>query len=101
EDSLIKPGGDGVYIADGRVDIARVEELLGVDLLPDEDEETADTLAGLVFKMVGRVPARGEIIRHGSGLEFEILESDPRRVKRLRITAKKSDQKESVPEARE
>jgi CBS domain containing-hemolysin-like protein len=101
EDSLIKPAGDGVYVADGRVDIARVEELLGVDLLPDEDEETADTLAGLVFKMAGRVPARGEIIRHVSGLEFEILESDPRRVKRLRITAKKSDQKESVPEARE
>ena len=90
DESLIKPAGDGVYVADGRVDIARVEELLGVDLLPDEDEETADTLAGLVFKMAGRVPARGEIIRHGSGLEFEILESDPRRVKRLRITAKKA-----------
>ncbi|MBC8036445.1 MAG: HlyC/CorC family transporter [Rhizobiales bacterium] len=88
EGSLIKPAGDGVYVADGRVDIARVEELLGVDLLPDEDEESADTLAGLVFKMAGRVPARGEIIRHGSGLEFEILESDPRRVKRLRITVK-------------
>ncbi len=98
EDSLIKPAGDGVYVADGRVDIARVEELLGVDLLSDEDVETADTLAGLVFKMAGRVPARGEIIRHDSGLEFEILESDPRRVKRLRITAKKSEeQKEPAP----
>ncbi len=88
DESLIKPAGDGVYVADGLVDIARVEELLGVDLLPDEEEESADTLAGLVFKMAGRVPARGEIIRHPSGLEFEVIESDPRRVKRLRITAK-------------
>ncbi len=48
----------------------------------------ADTLAGLIFKIAGRVPARGEIIRHGSGLEFEILESDPRRVKKLKIDVK-------------
>ena len=92
EENLIKPVGDGIYVADGRVDIARLEELLSVDLLSDEDEEEADTLAGLVFKMAGRVPARGEIIRHENGVEFEILESDPRRVKRLRITAKKSNE---------
>jgi CBS domain containing-hemolysin-like protein len=98
EENLIKPAGDGIYVADGRVDIARLEELLNVDLLSDEDEEEADTLAGLVFKMAGRVPARGEIIRHDSGLEFEILESDPRRVKRLRITAKKAEG-EKAPEA--
>ncbi len=91
EENLIKPAGEGVYVADGRVDIARLEELLSVDLLSDEDEEEADTLAGLVFKMAGRVPARGEIIRHDSGLEFEILESDPRRVKRLRIRGKKAE----------
>ena len=89
EENLIKEQGEGVYVADGRVDIARLEELLHVDLLSDEDEEEADTLAGLVFKMAGRVPARNEIIRHESGIEFEILESDPRRVKRLRITVKK------------
>ena len=91
EDNLIKPAGEGVYVALGRVDIARLEELLGVDLLPDDEEEEVDTLAGLIFKMAGRVPARGEIIRHSSGLEFEILESDPHRVKRLRITTKKPE----------
>ncbi|MGH6906518.1 MAG: hemolysin family protein [Aestuariivirga sp.] len=88
EDNLIKPAGEGVFVADGRVDIAKLEELLNVDLLSDEDDEETDTLAGLIFKMAGRVPARGEIIRHENGLEFEILESDPRRVKRLRIAAK-------------
>jgi CBS domain containing-hemolysin-like protein len=88
EDLQIRPVEEGVYSADGRVDIAQLEELLKVDLLSDEDEEEADTLAGLVFKIAGRVPTRGEIIRHESGLEFEILESDPRRVKRVRINAK-------------
>lgn len=88
EDLHIKPVDDNVYSADGRTDISALEELLGVDLLSDEDEEEADTLAGLVFKLAGRVPIRGEIIRHQIGIEFEIVDSDPRRVKRLRIHVK-------------
>ena len=88
EDLVIKPLEPNVYSADGRTDISALEQLLDVDLLSDEDEEEADTLAGLVFKLAGRVPTRGEIIRHESGIEFEIVESDPRRVKRLRINAK-------------
>jgi CBS domain containing-hemolysin-like protein len=91
EENLIKSIGDGVYAADGRVTIEKLEELLGVDFLAGADEEEADTLAGLIFKMAGRVPPRGEIVRHDSGLEFEIVESDPRRVKRLRITMKKPE----------
>jgi CBS domain containing-hemolysin-like protein len=88
EGNLIKPIGEGVYAADGRVTIEKLEELLGVDFLTGEDDEETDTLAGLVFKMAGRVPARGEIVRHDSGLEFEIVESDPRRVKRVKISAR-------------
>jgi len=88
EDNLIKPLGGGVYAADGRVAIEKLEELLGIDFLAGEEEEEADTLAGLVFKMAGRVPARGEIVRHDSGLEFEIVESDPRRVKRVKISSR-------------
>jgi CBS domain containing-hemolysin-like protein len=84
----IKSAGEGSYVADGRVDIAALEELVKIDLLSDEEEEEADTLAGLIFKIAGRVPARGEIIHHGSGLEFEILDSDPRRVKKLKIDVK-------------
>ena len=88
EDLAIKPVEDKIYAADGRVDLAGLEALLGVDLLPEDEEEEADTLAGLIFKIAGRVPTRGEIIRHDSGLEFEILDSDPRRVKRVRINAR-------------
>ncbi len=82
---LLKPIEEGVYVADARADIDDVEALLGVDLLPDEEEENADTLGGLVFSMLGRVPVRGELVPHSSGIEFEVLEADPRRVKKLKI----------------
>jgi CBS domain containing-hemolysin-like protein len=66
--------------------------MFNVDLLPDDQEDEADTLGGLIFEMAGRVPARGEIIKHSSGIEFEIMEQDPRRVKRVRIhLANKTD----------
>ncbi len=82
---MIRDGGKGVYLADARVSIEELEQLLGIDFLPDERDQDADTLGGLVFSMMGRVPVRGELIRHESGVEFEVLESDPRRVKKIRI----------------
>jgi CBS domain containing-hemolysin-like protein len=99
EDLEIKPVEEGIYLADGRVDLAQLEELLAVDFLPEDEEEEADTLAGLIFKIAGRVPSRGEIIRHESGLEFEILDSDPRRVKRVRINARNVSLPNSEPAA--
>ncbi len=89
DEKLIKRLDETTYVADARVQISEVDKLLGVDLLSDEDEDEADTLGGLIFAMAGRLPTRGEIIRHASGLEFEILQSDPRRVKRIRIHVKK------------
>jgi CBS domain containing-hemolysin-like protein len=87
EERMIRPAGDGVWIADARAPIEEVEALLGLDLLPDDEEEEADTLGGLVFTMLGRVPVRGELVRHASGLEFEIVEADPRRVKKIKLHA--------------
>jgi CBS domain containing-hemolysin-like protein len=72
-------------VASGRTPVEELEERLGQKLLKPEDEAEIDTLGGLVFTIVGRVPARGELIKHTSGVEFEILDADPRRVKRLRI----------------
>jgi CBS domain containing-hemolysin-like protein len=89
EEKLIKRQDENTYVADARVQISEVDKLLGVDLLSDEEEDEADTLGGLIFEMAGRLPARGEIIKHPSGVEFEILQSDPRRVKRIRIHVKK------------
>ncbi len=85
EEQLIRDLGKGVFVADARVPIEDVEALLKQPLLAEEEGEEADTLGGLIFAMLGRVPARGELVRHPSGIEFEVAESDPRRVKRIRI----------------
>jgi magnesium and cobalt transporter len=76
---------DGTLIADARTKIEDFEARCGTKVLPEDAEEEVDTLGGLVFTLAGRVPARGEIIAHPSGLAFEVLDADPRRVKRLRI----------------
>ncbi|PKU23325.1 hemolysin family protein [Telmatospirillum siberiense] len=75
---------DGVIEADARLPIEDLEARVG-PLLDDEDREDVDTLGGLVFFLAGRVPSRGELINHPSGLEFEVVDADPRRIKRLRV----------------
>ena len=76
---------DGTAIADARTRIEDFEARCGFKVLPPEAEEEVDTLGGLVFTLAGRVPQRGEVIEHPSGLSFEVLDADPRRVKRLRV----------------
>jgi len=71
--------------ADARAPVENLETMLDRVLLSDEEREDIDTLGGLVTQLAGRVPGRGEIITHGAGIEFEILEADPRRVRRLRL----------------
>jgi len=75
---------DGKFEADARVTLEEFRERTGFDLTRIEGEEEVDTLGGLVAASLGRVPVRGEVISH-AGLEFEILEADPRHAKRLRI----------------
>jgi hemolysin (HlyC) family protein len=89
EDLEIVPRGDG-FVADARVNLEDFKERTGVDLeavLEEAADEEVDTLGGVVVAILGRVPVRGEIVARG-GVEFEILEADPRRVKRLRIRAR-------------
>jgi CBS domain containing-hemolysin-like protein len=76
---------DGTLIADARTPIEMLEERQGIQLRPDDDQEEVDTLGGLVSTLAGRVPKRGEVIAHPSGVEFEVLEADPRHIKRLRV----------------
>jgi CBS domain containing-hemolysin-like protein len=72
-------------VADARTPIEDLEKHLALELVSGEQEEDIDTLGGLVFSIAGRIPARGELVRHPSGIEFEVLEADPRRIKKLRI----------------
>jgi CBS domain containing-hemolysin-like protein len=72
-------------VADARAPIEELEKQLGFALVSEEDREDIDTLGGLAFSIAGRIPARGERVRHPSGVEFEVLEADKRRIKKLRI----------------
>ena len=76
---------DGSLEADARVEVEELEKRLGLSLLDDERREDVDTLSGLIFTLLDRLPARGEVVRHPAGVEFEVLDADPRRIKRLRI----------------
>jgi CBS domain containing-hemolysin-like protein len=75
---------DGSVIADARIDIEHFEEKYSA-FLTEEERDEVDTLGGLVIYICGHMPARGEIITHSSGMTFEILEADPRRINRLKI----------------
>ncbi|MCC7272171.1 MAG: HlyC/CorC family transporter [Alphaproteobacteria bacterium] len=76
---------DGSFLIDGRAAVADVETRTGTPLRAEAEEEDVDTIGGLVAALAGRVPARGEIVRHASGAEFEVLDADLRRVRRLRL----------------
>ncbi|MEM9471943.1 MAG: hemolysin family protein [Pseudomonadota bacterium] len=88
KDELITRASETTWLAEARLEIEDAEETLGIKLLPVEEEEEADTLGGLIFHMLGRVPVRGELIKHDSGIEFEIIAADPRRVRRVAIHTK-------------
>jgi CBS domain containing-hemolysin-like protein len=97
EAPLIRQDARVGLVAEARTPIEDLERYLGVELVTPEQEEDIDTIGGLVFSLAGRIPARGELVRHPSGIEFEVLEADPRRIKKLRIH-KAQDGKESPTE---
>lgn len=84
EEPLLLKADAGALIADARVEIEDVEEKIGIPLDLDVHDEV-DTLGGLVFTMLGRVPKAGEVLHHPAGVDLEVLDADRRRVKKLRI----------------
>jgi len=85
ESALVLERANGVFEADGRAPINEVEEKLGKSLALPEHEDEFDTAAGLATALAARLPQRGEILRHPAGFDVEIVDADPRRVKRIRI----------------
>lgn len=78
--------GDGSCVSDARISIEEFEERFGQFMSDEDREEDIDTLGGFVFHLAGRVPSRGEVITHeDSPLEFEVIDADPRKIKRIRI----------------
>jgi magnesium and cobalt transporter len=77
----------GQYLAQAKTPLDEFEDAIGIHLTEDDeiDAEEIETLGGLVFMLAGHVPARGEVVRHPAGYEFEVIDADPRRIKRLRV----------------
>jgi magnesium and cobalt transporter len=85
EGALWKEEKPGVFLVQSTAPLDEFENVIGVRLRQDEEDDEIDTLGGLIFLRAGRVPARGEIVGHESGVEFEVVDADPRRLKRLRV----------------
>lgn len=84
EDPQIIENSDGTVLVDARLSLAKFEERYGA-LFTQSERDDSDTLSGLVFAIAGHIPARGEVITHSSGMAFEIVEADPRKISRLKI----------------
>ena len=85
DEPMITQAGEGVFVADARAEIDEVALMVGEGFTPGEHGEYVDSIGGLIFAALGRVPARGEVVQAIPGSEFHVLDADPRRVKRVRI----------------
>ena len=85
EEPMITETGDGVFVVDAKAEIDDVAEKIGSSFAAGEHGEQVDTVGGLIFAALGRIPARGEVVHAVPGFEFHVLDADPRRVKRVRI----------------
>jgi hemolysin (HlyC) family protein len=90
---------DGSIDALARAPIEDLEDMLQLTLVDRTEDDDSDTLGGLVFSLVGRIPQRGELISHPAGIEFEIRDADPRRIKRLHIHQETIAQKAASEES--
>lgn len=104
EGALVSRVDDRTLVASARAELAEVSAMLGTDLSRGHAAEDIDTIGGLIVTLAGRVPLRGELIAGPGGIEFEVMEADPRRLKRVRIHLPSSErrprrQKEQALEA--
>lgn len=84
-DNHIAKVNDKALDVNARIRIEQLARYLGHELITEENATEFDTLAGLISSKLGRVPARGEVVPHTGGLRFEILEADPRRIRKVRV----------------
>lgn len=100
EEAMIRQDPRLGLVADARTPIEDLEKYLEEQLASPEQEEEIDTIGGLVFSLAGRIPARGELVRHPGGIEFEVLDADPRRIRKLRIHTPRKNPETEGAEAR-
>jgi CBS domain containing-hemolysin-like protein len=89
EETLISKTGDDIWVVDAKAELDDIAREIGPDFDVREQSEDVDTIGGLIFSELGRVPARGEVVQALAGFEFHVTDADPRRVKRVRIVRKR------------
>jgi CBS domain containing-hemolysin-like protein len=94
EADMIQPLGKGVFVMDARADLDAVAKSLEIDFDALAAADEVDTIGGYVATLAGRVPVRGEIVPGPEGIEFEVTDADPRRIKRLRVTRRQPESSE-------
>ncbi|MEO3997572.1 hemolysin family protein [Mesorhizobium sp. CAU 1732] len=90
EEPMITKTDDGVFVVDAKAEIDDVAAVIGEAFAPGDHGEYVDTIGGMIFNTLGRVPIRGEVVQAIPGFEFHVLDADPRRVKRVRIVQGRS-----------
>ncbi len=88
EEVLMREIPGGKLHVDARLPIGELEDLLGLDFLSDDHDEDVDTLGGLVFKLAGHIPQKGDVVEHENGIHFEIVEGDARHIKNILVHRK-------------
>lgn len=89
DEAMFTRTSDDIFVADARVELEEIAEAIGDDFDVRDQIDEVDTLGGLLFSALGRIPVRGEVVQALPGFEFLILDADPRRIKRVRITRKR------------
>ncbi len=89
EEAMFSRVSDDVLVADARIELEEIAAAIGSDFDVRDQLDDVDTLGGLIFAALGRIPVRGEVVQALSGFEFHILDADPRRIKRVRIVRKR------------
>ncbi len=96
EGPMIVERSDGALDINARLPVEEFETRLGPVLTPEEREADINTVGGLVFTLAGRVPARGEVVSHPGGIEFQVLDADPRRIRRIRVRRASAERQEAA-----
>ncbi|MBO3758815.1 hemolysin family protein [Ciceribacter sp. L1K22] len=89
EEAMFTRISEDVFVADARIELEEIADAIGPDFDIRDKLDDVDTLGGLIFATLGRIPVRGEVVQATPGFEFHILEADPRRIKRIRIIRKR------------
>ena len=101
EEVMFSRQSDDTFIADARAELEEIAAAIGPDFDVSEQLTEVDTLGGLIYAELGRIPARGEVVQAVPGFEFHVLDADPRRIKRVRISRSKAALKRAKREEAE